>query len=416
MTAWMLGRDPSKKIISVSYGGELAAAQTRNFQKLIEHHAFARMFPRFAIRRKLGELFETTQGGFRRSTTPNGATTGFGADIIIIDDLLKAGDVYSEALREGANTFFDQVLFSRFNNKKTGAIIAIGQRLHERDIIGHLQTKCAWDELIMPAIADERQTFETYYGRTFVREPGDTLSSAETIEVLQEIRLMIGISAFEAQYQQNPISPEGARVRWEDLPRFDLPCDREIFSRVVLSFDTATSEDPNSDFSVCLVLGFCEGQWYLLDIWRRQVRFGDLRAAALRLYDQWQPDKILIEDASSGRQLIQELCDILRVGRSKIIRIPPDMGKEERLDLASARLEDGLVAIPEEAPWLPTFKRELLGFPNAENDDQVDALTQFVRWTAMPRGKALTRKNSRERRLPRPLGGRRSSHGQDISR
>lgn len=406
LTAWLMGRKPSSKVISVSYGGELAEAQSILFRRLIASPLFRRLFPSFVVARNRADLVETTMGGSRRSTTPNGATTGFGADYIIVDDLLKAGDTYSETLREAANNFFDQTLFSRFNNKQKGAIIGIGQRLHERDIVGHLRTKCDWHELILPAIAEERESFEGYYGQQFTRRPGDVLSSIEPQEVLDDIRRMIGNWAFSAQYLQNPLPPDGARVKWNWFPVYDYPAPREAFSRVVQSWDTATSDEPHSAFSVCLTFGWHEGKWCLLDIYRRKVNFPDLKRAALRLEQDWRPDKILIEDASSGRQLIQELSEKLGVGRSLLTVMPPDRSKEERLDLASAKIEDGLIAVPEEAPWLKEFERELLGFPNAQYKDQVDALTQFVRWTSFRQGRELVRPNGRARAAPRQRSDR----------
>ena len=53
---------------------------------------------------------------------------------------------------------------------------------------------------------------------------------------------------------------------------------------------------------------------------------------------------------------------------------------ELRLAAHSAKLEAGKVWIPRKAPWLDGFMDELLAFPHAKHDDQVDAFSQFLTW------------------------------------
>ncbi len=75
--------------------------------------------------------FETTAQGCRLATSVGGVLTGRGADLIVIDDPLKPEEALSQAQRQGANEWFDHPLYSRLNDKLTGAIILIMHRLHE---------------------------------------------------------------------------------------------------------------------------------------------------------------------------------------------------------------------------------------------------------------------------------------------
>ncbi|MEP1930103.1 MAG: phage terminase large subunit [Paracoccaceae bacterium] len=97
----------------------------------------------------------------------------------------------------------------------------------------------------------------------------------------------------------------------------------------------------------------------------------------LHLVDQWDPDRDLIEDASTGRPLFDELF----LDDRRYDRIRADKNKEIRFSAACAPVEEGKVLLPSDAPWLTSFKRELQGFPRGRNDDQVDSVSQFLNWS-----------------------------------
>src|SRR5579864_9508878 len=98
--------------------------------------------------------FTTTQSGFRLATSVGGVLTGRGADIIILDDPLKPDEALSETQRKAVNDWFDHTLYSRLNDKRSGVIIIIMQRLHEDDLVGHVLEQEEWRLLRLPAIAE----------------------------------------------------------------------------------------------------------------------------------------------------------------------------------------------------------------------------------------------------------------------
>jgi predicted phage terminase large subunit-like protein len=188
----------------------------------------------------------------------------------------------------------------------------------------------------------------------------------------------MGSATFNCQYQQNPIAPDGSPLRWEWFGSYDKADDRRCYQLVVQSWDTGMSADPRSDYSVCTTWGFRENAWHLLDVWRGQLDYPDLKTRTLALVDRWDPDRVLIEDAATGKPLFDEL---FQDDRRRYERIRPDKDKETRLQSACAPVEEGKVFLPKEAEWLSAFKRELQSFPRGRYDDQVDSFSQFLNWS-----------------------------------
>src|SRR6516165_2812976 len=172
--AWCLGRNPSAQILCVSYAQELADKLSRDCRRIVLSDWYRKIFPtRLSAQRQAVPEFETTAQGCRIATSVGGVLTGRGADIIIIDDPLKLEEALSEAHRESANEWFDHTLYSRLNDKQQGAIILIMHRLHEDDLVGHVQAQEDWEVVCFPAIAeaDEIHCIDTLAGpRVFTRQ------------------------------------------------------------------------------------------------------------------------------------------------------------------------------------------------------------------------------------------------------
>ncbi|MEP1201291.1 MULTISPECIES: phage terminase large subunit [Rhodobacterales] len=143
------------------------------------------------------------------------------------------------------------------------------------------------------------------------------------------------------------------------------------------SWDTGTSADPRSDYSACTTWGFRDRSWYLLDVWRGQLDYPDLKSKVLRLVEVWNPIRVLIEDAATGRPLMHELFR----NDTRYQKITAKDDKEIRFQSACTPVEEGRVFLPCEADWLSAFKRELQSFPRGRNDDQVDSFSQFLNWS-----------------------------------
>lgn len=138
--AWLLGHNPAAQIICASYAQDLADKLAGDCRSLMMAAWYQDLFPdtRLASRRSAVHDFMTTRKGARLATSVGGVLTGRGADFIIIDDPLKPDEALSDVQRRNVNDWYDHTLISRLNDKRTGCIILIMQRLHEDDLVGHV--------------------------------------------------------------------------------------------------------------------------------------------------------------------------------------------------------------------------------------------------------------------------------------
>ena len=150
LTAWLLGRDPNVRIMVATYSQDLARLHATQCRTIMQTAWYRRVFPKTVIADDGNRMLEivTTKGGGRKAVSVGGSVTGHGADVIIVDDCLKADDARSEAKRHEAKEWFNGTLATRLNDVGGGAIISISQRLHEDDLAAHLleraMTSCAF--------------------------------------------------------------------------------------------------------------------------------------------------------------------------------------------------------------------------------------------------------------------------------
>jgi len=236
-----------------------------------------------------------------------------GADFLIIDDPQKPDEALSDVQRKKCIDWFENTLRSRLNSKTDGCIILIMQRLHQNDLAGHLFEQGGWEVLSFPAIAetDEMHPIDSSLmkRRVFTRQAGEVLHrERETREMLEKTRELIGPYNFFSQYQQNPIPKEGVMVKDEWLQYYDEPPQMSERSIVIQSWDTAVKSGDMNDFSVCTTWAVTrKGHYYLIHVYRKKLQYPDLRRAVIDLCNQHKPRHVLIEDKSSGSQLIQDL-------------------------------------------------------------------------------------------------------------
>jgi predicted phage terminase large subunit-like protein len=376
--AFLLGHDPAQRIICVSYSGDLARKHANDFRALMEAPWYRSLFPGARIGRKDSETeIELTARGFRLATSVGGTLTGRGAQLLVIDDPLKPEDALSEARRNGANEWFRTTLMSRLDDKRTGAIVIVMQRVHTDDLTGFvLSLSDDWTVLSLPAIAEIDEEIQLSPVETYSRKAGEVLApEREPLCVLEALRQQLGSDAFSAQYQQDPAPPGGAMIKRAWVRRYDeLPLERDRLM-VLQSWDTASKGGPENDFSVCTTwLMTRDRRFFLLDVYRARLGYPSLKAAAVTLAARFKARRVLIEDAAAGTSLAQELKRQV----SGVVAIRPERDKVSRMAVASAKFEAGQVLLPRRAPWLAEFEAELFSFPGVRHDDQCDSVSQAL--------------------------------------
>jgi predicted phage terminase large subunit-like protein len=376
--AYVLGLDPTRRVICVSYSSDLAKKHANDFRAVVETPWFQRLFPGARIGQKDSQTeIEFTERGFRLATSVGGTLTGRGGDIIIIDDPLKPDDAYSETKRNGCNEWFKNTLLSRLDDKRTGAIIIVMQRVHMDDLTGFVTSQSdEWEVLSLPAIAEVDEDIPISDTKTHRRRIGEALSPVrEPLPILERLKAQLGSDKFSAQYQQAPVPPGGAMIKRLWIKRYTKPPSQRDRSIILQSWDTASKGGPENDFSVCTTWFVTrDGRWYLIDVWRERVDYPELKAAVRRQALRHAANRVLVEDAGAGISLVQELLGEV----DGILAVKPDRDKITRMSVVSAKFESGLVFLPERAPWLVDFEAELFAFPGGRHDDQCDSVSQAL--------------------------------------
>lgn len=381
--AYVLGRDPSAKIITASYSADLAAKHSGDCRAVMQSDWYKELFPQTKLSNTRNQElnYETTCKGYRYATSVGGTLTGRGGNLIIIDDPLKPEEAMSQAKREAVNAWYSRTLLSRLNNKSQDAIVIVQQRLHMDDLPGHVDQLDDWTVLRLPAIAEEDEWIPIGPNERYHRKAGEALHpKREPLEILEQVKRGLGSAVFSAQYQQCPVPADGAVIKWDWFRRYDrTPSTHNL--AIYQSWDTASKPEEHCDFSVCTTWGVYGNDYYLLHVFRKRMDFPELKRAVIDLGRHWQPTAIIIEDKGSGIGLIQQL----RAENHGIIRptaFTPREDKVTRLHAQSAQIEAGHVWLPREGEWLEDLRIELSSFPNGKHDDQADSISQFLSWYA----------------------------------
>lgn len=275
----------------------------------------------------------------------------------------------------GVDLVYD-IEVDRTENFIANGLVSHNTRWHEDDLAGWLLRMAAedpsadqWQVLSFPAIAEQDDDF---------RKAGEALHP-ERWPVAELLKIKATLSPYQwaALYQQSPIPDGGGRIKapWLAHTYGALPHDAD---RPVQSWDTAIKAGQINDFSVCTTARKGKDhRLYVTDVHRRRMEFPELLAAAKSLALRDNPRAVLIEDKGSGQQLIQ----MLRRDRDwkwSIIPVTPTVDKITRMDAVTPWLESGRVVTPDAASWLADWHAELLAFPAATHDDQIDSLSQLL--------------------------------------
>jgi predicted phage terminase large subunit-like protein len=375
-SSWIMGNDPSARIIAASYGQYLAVKHSLDARAIVSSDWYGNIFPEFKIIADQNEKhkFMTTKRGFRLATSIGGALTGEGGDIIIVDDPHNPRQANSPLQRQAAIDWFEQTLLSRLDDKVNGKIVIVMQRLHQQDLTGHLldKNKNGWHVLTLPSICEEDRRIITQK-HNFIWHEGDLLNAKrDSMAALQNLKQEMGAQAFSAQYQQNPIANDDSLIKKQWLKYYlELP----KFKHIVQSWDCAVKVGAKNDYSVCSTWGVADDGYYLIDLLRRKMEFPQLLETVKNVAKQHNPIAILIEDASSGQSLIQELQ------KNTPLPVVPIRAKNDKTSRAlhtQILFESGKIFLPKTSAWLMDYEYEITSFPNSLHDDQLDSTSQFI--------------------------------------
>lgn len=377
---WMLGLDPTLKIICASYGEELSRDFAISSRAVMQSPMYRALFPktRLTASGTAALRLETTAGGTRFSTSVGGAVTGKGADIIIVDDPLKAKDaVHSEAARNDAFNYIIGSLMSRFDRPDEGRMVVLSQRLHTDDLIARLRDEGGWELLSIPAEALVPMSLDMGLADPWKLKPGEVLFPERfSHTALAQLKADLGEANYAAQILQDPQALGGAIFKVKDLHLGESATFKlDMMEAIYQSWDTAISQEATAAYSVCTTWGVYGKYFALIDVFRERLEYPGLLKAVISQYDKYKPAAVLIEKASSGVALCQQLQS---EGLNWLWPVNPQGSKIERAMQQVPKIESGRVMLPRKAAWAEAFLAELAAFPNGRAD-QVDSMTQFLK-------------------------------------
>lgn len=420
LPAWLFGKFPDTKIIQASNTDRLASGFGRRVRNLVsgedargeQRDPYHEIFPelRLAKDSQAADLWHTNEGGEYIAIGVNGRITGKGANCLIIDD------PHSE--QEAKNAESDPTIFEsvyewytsgpRQRLQPDASIILVMTRWGRADLTGKVLKKEAeeraagspfydkWKVIDLPAILDEDTPKERSMWPGFW-----------PLEALKATKSSLPVSKWQAQYQQNPTSEQGAILKrdywriWGNSERFRPPgsmhmenwhADRPPGCHYVLqSWDTAFTKNERSDYTACTTWGVFEAEdpntgrtvnhIILLDAFKKRMEFPELKATIKAEYKRRAPDTLLVESKGSGISLLQELramnvpVEGANFGRGAIGE------KNDKIARANGVVDifaSGYV-------WAPSrrFAEEVIEecgeFPNGEHDDFVDSVVHALR-------------------------------------
>ncbi|RWD29877.1 MAG: hypothetical protein EOS34_27435 [Mesorhizobium sp.] len=373
--AWYLGKFTNREVMLVTHSQGLSRDLAAKCVAMMRTSAYAEIFPGLQISgdRQSTMDFRTTAGGGLLAGSFETRMTGRGADLLLIDDALSAQEAESQASREAVINSFDSVFSTRGNNPAWKSVVSIGHRVHTDDLPGYLLTQ-GYEHLKLPfrAEADELIVSGEIEYR---REKGQVLQpSRYTPAVIASDIETLAPHVFATQYQQRPTARESGVLKAAYFPlENSLPAGGDT----ILSWDCASSVNPGSSYSVCLVFQKHGSVSYVRDIIRTRLGYLSLKAQALALHERYQPTHHLVEMTSTGISLAGELkamgANVIDIGTA-------GQSKGQRLDAVMGKITARYVHILRGIPGIEAFLDELTAFPYGSNDDQVDALTQYLQW------------------------------------
>jgi predicted phage terminase large subunit-like protein len=375
LPAWFLGKYPEKKIIQTAHTAELAVGFGRKVRNLVSSEDYQKVFgTKLSSDSKAAGRWNTDKGGDYFAIGVGGAVTGKGADLLIIDDPHS-----EQEAKQGNPAVYDAVYEwytsgPRQRLQPGGAIIVVMTRWSKKDLTGQILKNSSkdgtddWEVIEFPAILPSGTPLWPGFWKK---------------EELESIKAEIPVAKWEAQYQQNPTSEEGAIVKREYWKIWEgespPPC-----QYIIQSWDTAFETSNRADYSACTTWGVFDREdrhgnmvsnIILLDALKQRMEFPDLKRKAVEMYREWSPDTTIIEKRAAGAPLVYEL----RKAGVPVSEYTPYKGQDKisRVNSIVDLFASGMVWRPDRR-WAEEVAEEMAEFPHGEHDDLTDSASQAL--------------------------------------
>lgn len=383
--AWVWTRKPEERFLCASHALDLAIRDNRNCRALIESAWYQSLFGdvfQMSQDQNAKSYFENDRRGYRLSTAVRSSGTGKRGSMLIIDDANNA--MAGEADILATIEWFGKTWQSRLNDQEKGAMVLVGQRLHQKDLSGHILELGGWEHLNLPTEYEPARKCFTSIGWEDWREEEGALLWPEhfTRDTLNKLKRSLGSTAYAAQYQQTPVPSEGGKFKkqWfryhsetEEAYILHSPQgDKAILKSMCWKFgtsDIAISSKQDADYTVFAVWAVApDSDLILIDLFRDRIDNAEQVRQITTLQSKHDCDLWKVETVAYQLAFFQQA---LKAG-VPCQEFKPVRDKVSRSTTAAVWMENGKFYAPKNAPYLNDLETELLQFPKGAHDDIVD--------------------------------------------
>ena len=381
--AYLLGKNPNRKIVVASYNATLASRFNRDIQRVVDTELYHSVFPKTLLNEsnivtvsdsylRNSEIFEIVgHNGFLKTVGRGGALTGTPVDIGIIDDPLKdRAEAQSSVIRESLWSWYEDVFETRLHNDSQQ--ILIQTRWHVDDLAGRLLKRDDdWEVLTLEAI---KETDFDYDIRDFGQPLwGEKHSLQRILKVKQNSPITFG-----SLYQQNPKPTEDMGLLWNrqmlDRQRINKAPDN---LRKVIAIDPAVTANANSDETGIVIIGKDDNEKiYLLEDLSGKYTPNEWGEIAYNAMKNHNCDYYVAEKNQGGDMVKAIIEQFDKNNHIKLIHATK--GKYLRAEPVYAQYEQGNVFHVGKFPLLETQMITFNPDANKKSPDRVDALVYGV--------------------------------------
>ena len=400
---WGPHNKPNTKFLSFSYNQQLSTRDALKSRRIIQTNWFQNGWgDRFSLAgdQNAKTRYESNHMGYRIASSVTGSATGEGYDCLIIDDPINALQSGSEVELQKVIEWWSNAMPSRADDPLTARRIIIMQRLHQNDLIGHIQATemeggndgSTWTHLDIPMEYSQRY-WHSPLGWEDPREDEGELLSPERFPAseVRKLKKKMGPYRYSAQYQQEPVPTNDGIIKRKWFRYYEI---HKPYEMVWQSWDLTQDSGESADYVVGTVWAKIGGDRYLLDMFRDKWDVNEQAAAIVRASRRYPMTRaVLIENKANGHAVFKLLKDPIQIKRIHQYSVPgltlcdpKKMGgdKKARLLLCASEFSSGSIFFPTEKlqPWISDVEKELCGFPKFRTDDIVDSISQALNWVA----------------------------------
>lgn len=367
---------PTRQFLTASYVQKLSTRDALKSRQLIQSSWFQSLFGHiFTLGTDQNEKqrYQNDKRGHRIAISTSGGV-GEGGDILIADDPQNTDEMSSDPYIESTTDWWNCTFNQRLNDQNDGAIVLTMQRLSERDLCEVAIKEGGWVHLMIPAEFEQERKCVTPWGEDPRTKEGELLwPNRIGAAAIVGMKKRLGIYGTAGQLQQRPAPKGGGMFKksWFRVVRA-IPAGTEF----VRGWDLASTEG-GGDWTVGIKIGRQrDGRFIVVDRVKDQLSAAGVEKLILNTASQDGYDCTISIPQDPGQAGKAQAAYLVKQLAGYNIKTSTETGeKKKRAEPFASQVEVGNVDILE-GDWVEEYLEIMAAFPNARNDDEVDATSR----------------------------------------